>query len=54
MLPSSYLQDAIAQADWISTKTSTTDLDELFRTNPDLFDSLATVWRENHPQNYTN
>jgi hypothetical protein len=43
------LQDAIEQADWLVGESGYTDLDDLLRTNPELFEHLATQWRSDNP-----
>lgn len=46
-----YLQDAIDQADWLTNENDYATIDDLWQSNPELFDQLAQTWRNNHPHN---
>ena len=41
--------DAIAQADWLAAESGYADVQDLWISDPDLFVSLATEWREVNP-----
>lgn len=43
------LTAAIDQADWLTTESGYTSLDDLWASDPDLYTILATEWREDHP-----
>lgn len=47
----SQLDDAIAQADWLATESGHESVDDLWRSDPDLFTALAQEWRDDHPLN---
>jgi len=44
------LQAAIDQADWLAAESGYTTVDDLWLSDPDLFEALATEWRNDHPR----
>jgi hypothetical protein len=43
--------DAIAQADWLTSQSGYDDLNDLWLSDPDLYTALAREWREDNPLN---